>query len=186
METLTSSCPPGFDLWGAFMIHVRVLVFFSFLSWLDLSFLEHFDSFFFIWDELGCELIPSTVGFHLIPHEFIDRGESSSRGEKLGFVTFSCFPLIGFVLGDDLLGVAYQFCGDPLCKVSSHSELIWSSFGSWIIFSWELLVNTRHVRYECRTCPVGQTFEFGAEIWWRPTSRCLEVVVKISYFLDTI
>jgi hypothetical protein len=27
------------------------------------------------------------------------------------------------ILGDDLLGVAYQLGIDPLCKVSSHSEV---------------------------------------------------------------
>jgi hypothetical protein len=34
------------------------------------------------------------------------------------------FPLIGFVFGDDLLGVAYKPRDYPLYKVSSHSELI--------------------------------------------------------------
>jgi hypothetical protein len=69
-------------------------------------------------------LIPSTKGFHLNPHEFIDRGESSSRVEELGFVVILCFPLIDFILSNDLLGVAYKPHVYPLCKVSSHSEVI--------------------------------------------------------------
>ena len=69
-------------------------------------------------------MIHSTEVFHLNPHEFIDRGGSSSRMENLVSSQFLDFPLIDFVLGDDLLGVAYQLRGDPLYKVSSHSELI--------------------------------------------------------------
>jgi hypothetical protein len=73
---------------------------------------------------LECELIPSTEGFHLNPYEFIDRDESSSKVDKLGFIAFFYFPLINFVLGDDFLGVAYQLGDDSLCKVSSRFELI--------------------------------------------------------------
>ena len=69
-------------------------------------------------------MIPYTEEFYLNPHEFIDRGGSSSRMENLVSSQFLDFPLIDFVLGDDLLGVAYQLCDDPLCKVSSHFELI--------------------------------------------------------------
>jgi hypothetical protein len=96
------------------------------------------------------------------------------------------FQVICLVLGNDLLEVAYQLSIDPLCKVSSHSEVFWSSFGLEIDSSREPLVNTRRVRYWYRTCLVFPTFEFWAEIWWRPSLWCLEAMVKISWFLDTI
>jgi hypothetical protein len=179
MEALTSSCPPGFDMWGAFVNRVcvlRVLV-------SPLSFLARFNILRAFW----------LVIFYLrwirtwVDPFHIRMSSNSSRVHRSGWTKFygwktrvhRDFPLIGFVLGDDLLGLAYQLCGNPLCKVSSHSKLIWWSFGCWIDFFRELLENTRRVWYECRTCLVGQTFEFGAEIWWRPTSRCLEAVVKI-------
>jgi len=99
IAALTSSCPLGFTVWADFVIHVLslgVLVFppfppFTFLleSWV----LGRFNSNQLIWDELGCELNLSTEGNHPTPHEFIDRGESSSRVEKLGFIAISCFSV---------------------------------------------------------------------------------------------
>jgi hypothetical protein len=67
--------------------------------WLDLSFWYHFDLFLLCWDELGCELSLFTKGFHLIPHEFIDRGESCCRVSKSVFFGFSWFPVDWLQIG---------------------------------------------------------------------------------------
>jgi hypothetical protein len=94
-------------------------------SCLDSSFWDCFDSFLLCWSELWRELNLSTEGNHPIPHEFIDWDESSSR------VSFSCssefldFPLIGFKLGNDLLGVAHILHCDHVVKIWWQLVLIW-------------------------------------------------------------
>jgi hypothetical protein len=101
MVALTTSCPSGFDLWWASCnshFVLRVLPLSPFVLCLDLSFWERFD-LFFLSDGLRRELIPFTEGFHLNPHEFIDRGESSSKVEELGFVAILCFSVDWFYLG---------------------------------------------------------------------------------------
>jgi hypothetical protein len=174
METLTSSSPPEFNLWGAFMIHARVLrIFVFFLSllarfvilrafWLVLFYLRWTRTWV---DPFHRRISSNSSRVHR-------SGRINSRGEKLGVIVFSYFLLIGFVLDDDLLRAVYQLCGYPLCKVSSHSELIWSNFRCWIDFFRELLVNTRHVWYKCRMCPVGQLW-----VWsW----NLVETYLKLS------
>jgi hypothetical protein len=62
-------------------------------------------------DELGQELIHSTEEKFLNPHELKDRGDSIFW-EKTSFLHgfFFLFTELEFVLGDDLLGVAYLLC----------------------------------------------------------------------------
>ena len=117
------------------------------------------------------------------------KSSDSTRAHRSGLILFgektcSCtdflrFTEFWFVLGHDPLEVAYLLPGESLCKVSGQSKLVCLSFGLGIGFSQSLLVHTRHVRWVYRTYPVD-TFEFGAEIWCRPTLRCLEAVVKFS------
>jgi hypothetical protein len=109
-------------------------VFFAFLfsphcSCLGSSICGYFDLFFFIWDGLGCELILFTKGFHLIPHKFIDWDDSSFGEENRCFSHSSNFPLIGFKLDDDLLGVAQPLPCDPLVQIWGQLVLIWSQIG---------------------------------------------------------
>jgi len=75
-----------------------------------------------------------------------------------------------FVLGHDPLEVAFLLPSESLCKVVGRSELVWLSFGLEINFYF--LKSARAYQ----TYPVGisdmsgsQTFEFGDEIWYRPT-----------------
>jgi hypothetical protein len=161
-------------------------VFALFIWRLDSSFWDRFDSFLLCWVDLWRGLSLSTKGIQSIPHEITDRVESWSRVWNWCFPSLLDFPVICLILGNDLLGVAYQLGIDPLCKGSNHSEVFWSSFGLEIDFSREQLVNTRRVRYWYRTCSVFSTFEFRIQIWWRPSLWFLEAMVKISWFLDTI
>ena len=68
----------------------------------------------------------STEGFHLIPHEFIDQGESSFRVGNQCSSGFLDFPLISFKLGDDLIGVAHLLPCDHVVKIWWQLILIWS------------------------------------------------------------
>jgi hypothetical protein len=74
-------------------------------------------------------LILFTEGFHLIPHEFIDWDDSSFGEEKWHFSRSSNFPLIGFKLGDDLLGVAHPLPCDSLVQIWWQLVLIWPQIG---------------------------------------------------------
>ena len=70
-------------------------------------------------------MIPSTEGFHPIPHEFIDRGDSSFWEKNWHFSHSSDFPLIGFNLSDDLLEVAHLLSCDHVVKIWWQFVLIW-------------------------------------------------------------
>jgi hypothetical protein len=146
----------------------------------DSSFLARFDSFLLHGFDQWRELNVFTEGNHLIPHEITDRDESRARVRFWGFFGFLWFPLTRIKLGDDLLGVAYKPCDKTSSKISSQSKVIWSSFGLVFRSCRKLLSDIGRVRCQYRT-----TFEFRAQICWRPPLWCLEAMVKISWFLDT-
>jgi len=68
-------------------------------SCLDSLFWDRFDSFLLHWIDLWCELSLSTEGNQPIPHELIDRDESSFRGEKPVFLAFFRFPVVWLQIG---------------------------------------------------------------------------------------
>jgi hypothetical protein len=189
MVDLTTSCPPRFVLWRLCLVFILFFTSSSlplFFGGLILRFETDSIHFFCVGLIYDVSWVFSLKEFN----QFLTRSQIVSN-HGLGFEN-RCFSfpfdflVICLILGDDLLGVAYQLGIDPLYKVSSHFEVFWSSFGLEIDFFWEQLVNTRRVRYWYRTCLAFPTFEFRAEIWWRPSLWCLEAMVEISWFLDTI
>jgi hypothetical protein len=132
MVALTILCPPRFILWRLCLVFI---LFFTssplplLFGGLILRFETDSIRFF-------CVGLIYDVSWVFSPKEFnqfLTRSQIRSN-HGLGFENrcFSFpfdFPVICLVLGDDLLEVAYQLGIDPLCKVSSHFEMFWLSFG---------------------------------------------------------
>jgi hypothetical protein len=66
----------------------------------------------------------STEEFASIPHEIIDRGESRARVRFWGFSCSFDFPLIGFKLDDDFLGIAHLLHCDPLRNLRTNRRAL--------------------------------------------------------------
>jgi hypothetical protein len=87
------------------------------------------------WFELWRELSLSTEGNQPIPHELADRAISWSRSQESVFFFLLWFFVIGLKLGVDVLKISFQHSQEPTGKVSSQSELFWSSFDLFFLGS---------------------------------------------------
>jgi hypothetical protein len=104
-------------------------------SWVNSSFLDHFGSFLLYWFELWRELSLSTEENQLILHELADRTISWLGLKNRCFFVLLRFLMIDLKLDVDVLKISSQHSQEPTCKVSSQSELFWSSFDPFFLGS---------------------------------------------------
>jgi hypothetical protein len=176
MVALTTSCSPGFVLWRLCLVFILFFTSSSlplFFGGLILCFETDLILFF-------CVGLIYDMSWVFPPKEFNQFLTRSQIGSNhgLGFENW-CFSF-PFRFSSDLLDLRLW---------SSRSSLptwYWSSLQSFKSFRGVLIEFWARNRFfpraarKYRTCPVFSTFEFRAQIWWRPSLWCLEAMVKIS------
>jgi hypothetical protein len=169
MVVLTTPCPSKFVLWRLCLMFI---LFFTSSS-LSLSFgglILRFETdsirFFYVGLIYDLSWVFPPKEFN----QFLTRSQIRSN-HGLGFEN-RCFSLPLWFLGD-LLG---------LRRWSSRSSLptrFWSSLQSFKSFRGVLIEFWAWNRFflraarKYRMCPVFSTFEFRAQIWWRPSLWCI-------------
>ena len=158
------ACPLGFWIWWCFCewfcVHL-VFIILPFLLRLISLILDHFNPFFLCILEQWCETNLFTEGNQSIPHELVDRDGFVFRSQELRDFRF---PLISEIVRHYRLWFSWSSIlatlgARPQNSGSIGADLI--EFWSWIRFF--------RSSSKYRTCPVFSTFEFWAEIWWRPS-----------------